>query len=657
VAADCAREILDGLDGPVVLYGHCGLGVMLTVEIARRLAEAGRPVEAIYLGGNFPTARLGSGPLLQRWRRLRERLRSDRWTANVLSAAGLEVGGMDPAQRRMIIENQRRGTREAELYFGGLFATGAATLDAPVISVVGERGPSTEFYTERYREWHALSDTTALVVLDEAGHFFLRWRAAELAAIVTGTHPRLSAGGRVERHPDATYRLAGVSRAADRPPPSRRDSPSIPKFAAVSGGQLVSLLGSALTEFALPLWVYLRTGSLARFALFTMVALLPGVLVAPLAGTVVDRASRRRVMLAGDCAAGAAQAILAVLYFTGRLQPWHIYALLTVVSLALTFQRLAYNSAVAQLVPKRYLGHANGIVQMINGIAQFFVPLAALGILSLIGIGGILSVDVASHLFAVAVTACVRFPGTLASRRRESVLAELREGVRFSAGHRGLRAMLLFFAAANVFLAPLLMLINPLVLSMAPLRTAAVVATVSGAGVAVGGLAMAVWGGPRRRRMRCVLLVTLGYAGFGAVAGAVASPWVVALGGFGMGLTLALINGIYVTIVLVKVPQRFHGRVFALNQMVAWSMISLACGLLAPAVAGALHRVSPTRGLGLTVELFAAALVVIVVLAARTRALARFDQTVPDAAVDDLVGVTALGDRLPSPAGSREVAA
>jgi MFS family permease len=145
--------------------------------------------------------------------------------------------------------------------------------------------------------------------------------------------------------------------------------------------------------------------------------------------------------------------------------------------------------------------------------------------------------------------------------------------------------------------------------------------------------------------MRSVLLVTLLYALSGAVAGAVASPWVVGLGGFGMGLTLALINGIYVTIVLVKVPQRFHGRVFALNQMVAWSMIPLACGLLAPAVTGALHTSSPARGLGLTVELFAAALLLTAVVATRVPALWRFDETVPDAAVDDLVGVSALAQR------------
>jgi hypothetical protein len=138
------------------------------------------------------------------------------------------------------------------------------------------------------------------------------------------------------------------------------------------------------------------------------------------------------------------------------------------------------------------------------------------------------------------------------------------------------------------------------------------------------------------------------YAAFGAVAGSVASPWIVAVGGFGMGLSLALINGVYFTIVLVKVPLRFHGRVFALNQTIAWSTIPLACGLLAPEAARVLGGVvrSPSRGIGLTFELFALAMAAVTVFAMRTRSLATFDETVPDAPVDDLLGVSALGDRL-----------
>ncbi|MGH6657209.1 MAG: non-ribosomal peptide synthetase, partial [Actinocrinis sp.] len=228
---------------------------------------------------------------------------------------------------------------------------------------------------------------------------------------------------------------------------------------------------------------------------------------------------------------------------------------------------------------------------------------------------------------------------------RESLVAEIKEGFRFSAGNRGLRSLLLVFAAANVFLAPMLVMLSPLVLSFYPLHTAALTATFSGAGAVVGGFVILAWGGPRRHRMRAVLAFLAAFAVFGAMAGARPSVALVAVGGFGMALTVTLMNGVYMAIVLVKVPLRFHGRVFALNTLVAWSTIPLANGLLGPMTAHWLARaagVSAGRGIGLAYELFAALLLLTILVASRVPSVARFDQVAPDAQIDDEVGLAAL---------------
>ncbi len=131
-----------------------------------------------------------------------------------------------------------------------------------------------------------------------------------------------------------------------------------------------------------------------------------------------------------------------------------VYAMLVILSVALTFQRLAYTSAVAQLVPKRHLGHANGLVQTSNGIAQFVVPIVAVTALSVFDIGGILVIDALSYLVSISVVGLLRFPDTLAHTRRESLLTEIVTGMRYSLGRSGLRAMLFYFAILNVFLSP-----------------------------------------------------------------------------------------------------------------------------------------------------------------------------------------------------------
>ncbi|MFI7229618.1 amino acid adenylation domain-containing protein [Nonomuraea angiospora] len=663
VADGCVREILDGIQGPVTLYGHCGLGVMLAAEIARRLEAAGREVEAVYLGGVFPFARPRGR--LSGLTELMERIRGDQAWIDDLRSAGLDVEEVGRDQLELMVRNRRRGTRQAERYFTRMFEESADLLRAPVIALAGERDPAMEFYQERYREWHVLSELTALVVLDEAGHFFLKYRAEELAAIVTGTH-RAIAEGRTEplaRTPRSTWWLEGVS-SGDSPAPSeeRRARPGMGRFALVAAGQLVSILGSALTEFAVPLWIYTTTGSLANFALFAVLGLLPGMLVAPLAGAIVDRHDRRKVMLAGDVTAGGVQLVLGVLLWTGNLEIWHVYPLLALLSVALTFQRFAYASAIPQLVPKRFLGHANGVVQLVTGTAQVAVPLVAVGLMAVIGLEGILVVDVLSYVFAAAVVLAVRFPRSMAWRRRETVMAEIAGGWRLTWGNRGFRGMLVFFAVLNVFLSPLFLMISPLVLSFATLQDVGRVSLAGGIGVLAGGVLMAVWGGPRRRRLRGVLLFTLALAVFCVLVGVRADLVAIAAGAFGMSLCLTLLNGVYATIIQVKVPQRFHGRVIALNTLVAWSTLPIGFGLVAPygatvleplmapdgplaSTAGALLGTGEGRGIGLMYVAFGLAIALIAVCAMRVRVLARFDREVPDALPDDLVGVEELRRR------------
>ncbi|WP_371494375.1 amino acid adenylation domain-containing protein [Kitasatospora sp. NBC_00374] len=669
VAAETAAEILAGVEGRIVLYGHCGLGVMLIVEVARRLEAAGREVDAVHLGGIFPFARPeGRGAALsERFGALVDRLRSDQDMVNALTAAGLDVEDFTPEQLSLIVRNRRVGTKEAERYFGELFRTEGGRLRAPVIAIAGERDPATEFYQERYREWHRLSDTTGVVVLDEAGHFFLKYRARELATVLTRVHPAIAAGTEREhaRTPAATWWLEGVSRSPEPRRPTAADHtvrPGLGRFLAVATGQQLSMIGSALTEFALPIWVYLRTGSLADLGLLAACALVPGILAAPLAGAVVDRGDRRRVMLGGDLAAGAVQAVLLVLHLTGSLRVGHAYVLIALLSLALAFQRFAWGSAVPQLVPKRYLGRANGIVQMALGFAQFLVPLFAVGLLAGIGLGGILALDVVSYAAAVGITLAVRFPQAMAWRRRESVVEEIRAGFRRSLGSRHFRAMLVFFAVLNVFLSPLFLLTTPLVLSFADLPATGWVAMAAGAGAVAGGLTLLIWGGPRRDRLRGVMVATLGLAAACVLTGLRPALPLVALGAFGMTLGLALLNGTYATIIQTKVPLRFHGRIIAVNTMVAWSTLPIGFAVVAPAAPGLLQPLMDEhgalastvgqvigtgagRGIGLVYLLFGLAMALLALVCLRIPVLARFDEEVPDAVSDDLVGLETLQAR------------
>jgi amino acid adenylation domain-containing protein len=672
-----AAEVLERIAGPIALYGHCGVGSAIVAEVARKLEAAGRELEAVYIGGMFPFARPRGAYAALRTRL--ERLRSNRHYASWLTSMGVDINELDPDQADRIISNMRADSRASEEYFTLLLDHRAEKLRAPIISVVGSEDPVTDYFTERYAEWQFLSDTLGLVVLDRAGHFFLKYRADELAEIVTRVHPAVASddGGHLtpeSRGPDAAWTVRGWQRVGGRRMDITVVRPSMGRFLAIAAGQLVSTAGSALTAFALPVWLYTRTGSVANLGLLWSLALVCGVLTLPVAGAVADRLDRRRIMVIASGVSGLLQLTLAGLLWSGGLNLWEIYLLVSLGQVAASFQRIAFQTAIPQLVPKRYLGHATGVAQLSNGFSMLLMPVVAAGLLAAIGLTGILLLDVASYVVAIVTLLLVRFPDLLGWRPREPLLTAIARGGRYSWNHRGFRMMLAYFALGNIFLAPALVLVAPLVLAFGTVAQVAQVAVAEALGAIAGGAAMAIWGGPRRRRMIGVLIANAGTATGCCVIGIHASVPVAGVGMFGMAAAMATAQGIYITIVQVKVPQRYHGRVFAINQTLAWSTLPIGFALLAPAATrlfepmlapggalagsvGVLIGVGPGRGIGFGYVVFGLALAVVTAGGALVRMLRRFDIEVPDALPDDLVGAQERRQRLASSAARRPVAA
>ncbi|MCM0673498.1 amino acid adenylation domain-containing protein [Micromonospora phytophila] len=670
-----AEEILERIEGPVALYGHCGVGSAIVAEVARKVEVAGRNLTALYIGAMFPFAR-PKGVFAAMRNRL-EQLRSNRHYASWLKSMGVDTDELEPEQADRIISNMRADSRASEEYFTGLLDRRAPKLRVPIISVVGSEDPVTDYHTERYAEWQFLSDTLGLVVLDQAGHFFLKYRADELAEIVTRVHPAVVAGDVAELTPaargeDAGWVVADHQRIGlDDRPEKAVVTPSMARFVAVTAGQLVSTTGSALTAFALPIWLFTRTGSVADLGMLWALALICGVLMLPIAGAVTDRISRRKIMMIASSSAGAIQLVLAALLWTDNLQLWNIYLLVALSQVAGSFQRIAFQSAVPQLVPKRYLGHAMGITQLTNGFAMLLMPVFAAGLLAAIELRGILLIDVASYVVAVLTLAVVRFPDLLGWRPKERLLVAIANGLRYSWQHRGFRLMLGYFALGNIFLAPALVLTTPLVLSFGTATQVAQVALAEALGAVAGGVLMSVWGGPRRRRMIGVLIGNLGTAVGCVLIGLDASLAMICVGAFWLAMAMTTAQSIYATIVQVKVPQRFHGRVFSLNQTISWSTLPIGFALLAPgatalfepmlapggALAGSVGAVIGTgegRGIGFAYVCFGAALVLITLGGFAIRLLRRFDLEVPDSLPDDLIGAQERERRLAARAAERE---
>jgi len=390
-------------------------------------------------------------------------------------------------------------------------------------------------------------------------------------------------------------------------------------FIVIWLGQLASLVGSGLTSFALSLWVYERTGSVTQFALISLFAVLPGIILSPLAGALADRWNRRWVMILSDAGAGLSTLAIALLFFTGRAQVWHICLAVGASATFGAFQYPAYAAAITLLVSKRNLGRASGMVQFGQAASEILAPVVAGVLVLTIQVQGVLLIDFFTFIFAVTTLLLVRFPKpettAVSQTGRGSLLREVAYGWTYIAAQRGLLGLLVFFAVVNFLWGILGATITPMILGFASADVLGRIISIAGGGMLVGSLAMSAWGGPSRRINGVIVFELLSGLCF-MLIGLRPSAWLVAIGAFCAHLTIAIVYGSNQAIWQSKVPPDVQGRVLAVQRMIATStrpMAYLIAGpladrlfepMLAPAglLAGSIGQiigVGPGRGIGL----------------------------------------------------------
>ena len=181
-------------------------------------------------------------------------------------------------------------------------------------------------------------------------------------------------------------------------------------FFLIWSGQAVSLLGSQLVQFALIWWLTQTTGSATVLATAVLVSLLPQILLGPLAGAIVDRWNRRMLMILADSLVALATVGLAVLFWTGLVQVWHVYALMLLRSAFGLFHWSAMQASTSLMVPKEHLSRIQGLNQMLNGVMNIgSAPLGALLLLWL-PMQGILAIDIVTAAIAVTCLFFVAIP-------------------------------------------------------------------------------------------------------------------------------------------------------------------------------------------------------------------------------------------------------
>ena len=239
-------------------------------------------------------------------------------------------------------------------------------------------------------------------------------------------------------------------------------------FFLIWTGQSISLLGSQLVQFALIWWLTEKTGSATMLAFASFFSYLPEVILAPFAGALVDRWNRRRVMIVADGSIALATIAVAVLFWLGWVQIWHVFVVLFLRSLGNLSHWAAMKASTSMMVPEEHLARIAGINQALQGGVNIAGPALGAILLGVMPIFGVLFIDVGTAMLAIIPLLFVIIPqpqgaGVGEAVTVRNVLGDVRQGMRYVLSWRGLCVLLVMAVMCNFFFTPLFSILPILV--------------------------------------------------------------------------------------------------------------------------------------------------------------------------------------------------
>jgi MFS family permease len=373
-------------------------------------------------------------------------------------------------------------------------------------------------------------------------------------------------------------------------------------FTIVWFGQVVSLVGTAMTGFALTLWAYRTTGLATALSMVAFFGFAPMVVMSPIAGVLVDRWNRKWTMALSDLASALGTLTILILFASGHLQLWHLYVVGGLTAVFQSFQWPAYSAAISMMVPKTQYQRASGMISMAESGSGIAAPILAGALIGAVGferLWVIFAIDLATFVIALSTLVAVTIPSppNNAAENEESFLRQSTFGFRYIWHHRPLFNLQMMFFSSNL-LANLCITILPALILARTGNNSTALATVQSAsaiGGVVGGAALTAWGGPKRKVDGVLLGMVLASLFGTAVLGLGRSLPVWAVGGFLNMLFLPMVNGSNQAIWQSKVPPALQGRVFSTRLIIAQitaPIAMLASGPLADRLFGPAMLVS-----------------------------------------------------------------
>ncbi len=343
-------------------------------------------------------------------------------------------------------------------------------------------------------------------------------------------------------------------------------------FAFMSIGQFISMVGSAMTQFGLSIWIWKISGNATPFSIITTLFFIPNLIFSPFAGALIDRWPIKRSLILPDLASGMVTIVTLILYLSNRLSLPFLYISSFISGTFNAFQWPAYSVTISVMLKKEDYGRANGLFSMVENGPIVMAPIVAGILLPIINLSGIMIIDIVTFLFAIGAILLVYIPKIerKISDAKVNIFQDAYFGFKYIFTRKPLLALLTVFLFVNFFGGFINTLLSPLILSKTNNSSIAlgVIQTSFGLGGIIGGLIMTVWGGTKNKIYS--LLGGILFSGIVMIFFGI-SKTVIYLSIFGFLLTVlgVITNSSSQAIWQSKVPPQLQGRVFSARRVIA----------------------------------------------------------------------------------------
>lgn len=233
------------------------------------------------------------------------------------------------------------------------------------------------------------------------------------------------------------------------------------------GGRFVSLIGSGIQMIALPLYILDLTGSGTLMGVFSMLTLVPALVVAPFSGIIGDRKNRRYIMIATDIGRGGLVCFLGITAMSGNLNIYLLFSFQIFISVMDSL----FNSASAALLPdlmsKEELIEANSVKGGFDAASMILGPALGGVVYGIWGVKMVFFINAVSFMISAIFSTFIVYNRKVESKVKINIkilLNENFETLKFIVSKKGLLQLFTFAMISNFLLVPMFDIIMPYVL-------------------------------------------------------------------------------------------------------------------------------------------------------------------------------------------------